>query len=144
MKPHPSIHSILTVLAICVLMAGCYTTGGEDPGPVATITGFQRVPEQVSPTDTVKITVGIKNLRQRDVIFRWRFKDWSGNWVDESTIGTIVNGKSIAAGNSTITDSATVVWMPNGFKGLVLVQFVLEPKTRIYGDASTSFTMQID
>jgi hypothetical protein len=144
MKPHPSIHSILTALAICVLMAGCYTTGGEDPGPVATITGFQRVPELVSPTDTVIITAGIKNLRQRDVIFRWRFKDWSGNWIDESTIGTILNGKSIAEGNSTITDSATVVWMPNGFKGLVLVQFVLEPKTRIHDDASTSFTMQID
>lgn len=144
MKPDPSFHSILTALAICVLMAGCYTTGGEDPGPVAIITGFQRVPEQVSPTDTVKITVGIKNLRQRDVIYRWRFKDWNGNWDDDSTIGIILNGKRIAAGNSTITDSATVVWMPNGFKGLALVQFVLEPKTENYDDASTSFTFLIE
>ena len=144
MKPDPSFHSILTALVICVLMVGCYTTGGEDPGPVATITGFQRVPEQVSPTDTVKITVGIKNLRQRDVIYRWRFKDWNGNWDDDSTIGIILNGKRIAAGNSTITDSATVVWMPNGFKGLALVQFVLEPKTENYDDASTSFTFLIE
>lgn len=144
MKQNNSFLPFLATIVICATFVGCYTTGGEDPGPVATITGFQRVPEQVSPTDTVKITVGIKNLRQRDVIFRWRFKDWNGNWIDESTIGTILNGKSIAAGNSTITDSATVVWMPNGFKGLVLVQFVLEPKTKNYDDASTSFTFNID
>ncbi len=99
-------------------MAGCYTTGGEDPGPVADIVRIVQEPATISPTDTVKFTMIIVKHHQSEVSYNW--------WFSE---GQILNSKGLVHSPYAETDSTIVFWTPNGYTGIVTVTAMLMPRS---------------
>jgi len=129
------IHFVFALL-ICAMIAGCYGTGSEDPGPVALISRFEIQPEEISPTDTVRATVFLSYSHQRNIVYKWKFRALETSIIDQK-IGTILNGGRADNNGFTQTDSAYVVWKPDGYVGLVSVAVRIVPLSGPY-DSETS------
>lgn len=136
MKPHPSIQSILTLLAICVLMAGCYTTGGEDPGPVADIVRIVQEPALISPTDTVKFTMIVANKRHQKVSYSWSF---GGKGVHLHGVN-----QNPGRDNFIHTDSTVIYWTPAGASGLLFGTAQVKSINNRYDLVSKSFEIKFE
>lgn len=139
--------NVAFALLTCAMIAGCYTSGGEDPGPFARYAGTIIEPTSIHSTDTVKIRIILTHMSQRDIEYSWAFRDWSKLSDDTTRIGKILNGKGasriLPRGNYTMTDSATVYWVPGEFTGRVLVQFNAWPKSGTYEPISRAFTFVV-
>jgi hypothetical protein len=140
--------NIAFALLICAMIAGCYTRGGEDPGPFAFYAGTIIEPTSIHSTDTVKIRIILTHMHQRDIEYSWAFQDWSIVGGDtRNRIGTILNGKGASrirpSSNYTVTDSATVYWVPGEFTGRVLVQFNAWPKSGTFEPVVTAFSFVV-
>jgi hypothetical protein len=135
------IHIALALL-FCAMIVGCYSTGSEDPGPVASISRIEIQPEVISPTDTVRATVFISYSHQRNIVYKWRFQAWESAIIGQK-IGTILNGGRADNNGFTQTDSAYVVWKPDGYVGLVSVVVSIVPRSGPYDDETSAQTFRI-
>jgi len=125
------IRALLFNVLICAMIAGCYTTGGEDPGPVVSISRIEIQPEEISPSDTVRATVFISYSHQRNIVYKWKFRALETSIIDQK-IGTILNGHRVDEDGFTQTDSAYVVWKSDGYVGLVSVAVRIVPLSGPY------------
>jgi hypothetical protein len=135
--------NVAFALLICAMLAGCYSTGSEDPGPVASISRIEIQPEEISPTDTIRATVFLSHMHQKNIVYKWRFQAWESAIIGQK-IGTILNGGRADNNGFTQTDSAYVVWKPDGYVGLVSVVVSIVPRSGPYDDETSAQTFRID
>ena len=134
--------NIAFALLICAMTAGCYGTGSEDPGPVASISRIEVQPEVINPMDTVRATVFLSYSHQRNIVYKWRFQAWESAIIGQK-IGTILNGGRADNNGFTQTDSEYVVWKPDGYVGLVSVVVEIVPLSGPYDDESSAQTFRV-
>lgn len=132
MKQNNTFLPFLATIVICATFAGCYTTGGEDPGPVAIIARVEQDPATISPTDTVKFTVIISHQFQQKVGYSWSF---GGK-------GVHLNGVKRPGDTYIGTDSHLIYWTPAGESGLLFGTVQIESLDKRYETASTSFEIK--
>jgi hypothetical protein len=118
-------------LLICAMIAGCYTTGSEDPGPVALVSRIEIQPEEISSMDTVRVTVFLAHVQQKNIVYKWNFRAMESSIIDQK-IGTILNGRHVDKDGFMQTDSAYVVWKPGGYVGLAAVEVKIVPLSGPY------------
>ncbi len=135
--------NIAIALLICAMIAGCYSTGSEDPGPVASISRIEILPEEINPSDTVRATVLLSHMQQKNIVYKWNFRAMESSIIDQK-IGTILNGRHVDKDGFTQTDSAYVVWKPDGYVGLAAVEVKIVPLSGPYDDESSAQTFRID
>lgn len=125
------IFSFSNLIAI-VLLSNCYTTGGEDPPPVAEISGVLQEPSEISPTDTAKFTVIIASQRLPNLTYSWSFGN-TGDHLD----GTLNQNSGFID-----TDSTIIHWTPAGDSGLIYGTVTIRDEDKYFDIASTSFAIK--
>lgn len=143
MKQNHTLRPILAALVIFATFVGCNTTGSEDPGPIALISRIEIQPEEISSMDTVRVTVFLAQLQQKNIVYKWNFRAMESSIIDQK-IGTILNGHQIDKDGFTQTDSAYVVWKPDGYVGLAVVEVKIVPLTGSYEPEGKAIVFRIN
>lgn len=143
MKQTHTLRPILAALLIFAAFVGCNTTGSEDPGPVALVSRIEIQPEEISSMDTVRVTVFLAQLQQKNIVYKWRFQAWESSIIGQK-IGTILNSRQVDKNGFTQTSSAYVVWKPDGYVGFASVQVKIVPLSGPYDDESSAQTFRIN
>jgi hypothetical protein len=126
--------NIAFALLICAMIAGCYSTGSEDPGPVATIVRIEQDPAVISPTDTVKFTMIVTNQRQQAVKYAWSF---GGK-------GNHLNGVRNPGDTYIYTDSPFIYWTPAGSNDVMYGTAQIHSLNQRFNIASDLFRVTIE
>ncbi len=143
MKQTHTLRPILAIIVIFAAFVGCNTTGSEDPGPVALISRIEIQPEEISSMDTVKVTVFLAQLQQKNIVYKWRFQAWESSIIGQK-IGTILNGRQVDKDGFMQTDSAYVLWKPDGYVGLASVVVRIVPLSGPYDRATSAKAFRIN
>jgi hypothetical protein len=142
--PRTAPYPVILTFAMVALLSSClYSSGGEDPGPVALISRIDIQPEEASLMDTVRVTVFIAQLQQKNIVYKWKFRALETSIIDQK-IGTILNGRHVDKDGFTQTESAYVVWKPDGYVGLVAVSVRVVPLSGPYDRGTSAKAFRIN